>query len=85
MKYSDTGSFTADFHYPWPGLISHPRHPAVVMVHTHTRAVPCCQSHANGKIKWCNAVGYKPRVSPPHYGAACEGCKAVDYEEASNA
>lgn len=63
------------------GIISHPTHPAVVMVHTHVRAVPCCEAHARGKIKWCNAVGYKPVVTPAHFGAACEGCKAANYEE----
>lgn len=71
---------------PYPGMITYPSRPAVAMVQTHARWVPCCSIHMNGKIKWCNAVGYKPRVSPAHYGAACEGCRADAYlkEQSSN-
>lgn len=64
---------------PYQRPISHPMHPATVMVHTHYRAIPCCDAHARGKIKWCNAVGYKPEVSPAPFATACEGCRAEEY------
>ena len=82
MKSTDQGTLTATIPFgALPGIISYPRHPAVVMVHTHARPVPCCDAHARGKIKWCNAVGYKPVVSPAPYATACEGCKAEAYNE----
>lgn len=66
---------------PYPGMITWPRVPAVALVETPSRQVPCCQTHMNGKIKWCNAMGLKPRVMAAHYGAACEGCKAIAYQD----
>ncbi len=69
---------------PWPGMLTWPAHPAVAIVYDHNRGVPCCQAHLRGRVKWLNAVGFKPRVELPHHAAACEGCKAEEYHRIHN-
>lgn len=71
----DTGTFILP--PPAPHAISSPSFPAKWVIHIASGPVHACDLHADGVIKFANAMGFKPRVELGNWGHNCRGCYAV--------